>query len=312
MKRRSIRPKVAPLRAKTTAFLLPAEKQSWSQRLKYVLTRLGREFNAEPGMHLANHETVQRTLRGIGPDSTTARPECGVRMVVNISSAHIPAFCSDGYKNAYDLAKAAATKGSPDGAAPRVSARRQRVDQALPLGPGMHYYGDICLVLKSDAVATDTVVLDRNSFDVDRPPAADRVKRQPALAQGGARASILSSWSGRWSSDLAAMTTLRMHAMGATSSRRWTIGHVARALVDDEDYVEVLKQGSFAAGDIQEARLFSADVALEAHIASRVGKALQPRLEDLIWRRRRVLAEVALGEVGIPVRVVTHTGRERG
>ncbi|WP_047243859.1 hypothetical protein [Chromobacterium subtsugae] len=314
---------------KPAPFLQPDEQKSWAQRLKLLLLRIRREIKAPLGLHQANHETVQRTLRGMGPDSDAARPEYGAHMVVNISSAHIPAFCRSGYMNAYDLESEAGMKGGRPPDAPRVSDRRRRVDQALPLGSGvaakdvyfgaveltgagMHFYGDICLVLNAEAVDVNTVVLDRNSFDVDRSPAVDRIGQQLPGAQAAARASLLSSWSGRWGDDLATMTTVRMHAIGVPAARRWTTGHVARVLVDDEDYLEVLKHGRFGAADIQEARLFAEDVAHEAHITSRLGKIPTPRFEELIWRRRRMKAEVTLRGAGIPVRVVTHAGRGKG
>ena len=325
MKRQRSKRKIA---AKPAPFLQPAELRSWTQRLKLLLTQIARESRAPAGLHQANHETVQRTLRGMGPDSRTQRPECGIHMVVNIPAVHVPEFCSLGYKNVYELEAQAKAKGIPTSTAPRVSDRRRLVDTALHAGPGvepsnlyfgaielagagMHFYGDICLVLKAQALAPDTVVLDRNSFDVDRPPISDRINRLSPDARGAARASLLSSWAGRWKDDLAVMATLRLHALGAPVARRWTTGHVGRVMVDDEDYLEVLKLGRFGAADIQEARLFAGDVALEARITSRLGKAPAPRFEELVWRQRRVQAEVALRKAGIPVRVVTHTGRER-
>ncbi len=321
MKPRKTKRQAAP--HKPRPFLLAHERQSWTERLRRLLLLLARTFKAEPGVHLANHDTVRRALLGMGPDSSSARPEAAACMAVNLSSAHVPSFCDDGYKNTYDLQ---ATR-APD--VRRISDRRLRVDQALPLGPGgspsqvyfgavelagagMRYYGDICLVLKPAAVPADTVVLERNSFDVDRLPVLDRIRSlHGESAQHNARAQLLSSWSGRWVRDLPAMATIRMHMSGQTTARRWTTGHVAQAIVSDEDYLEVLKQGTFRAQDIQEARLFVADAALDAYIDSRTGSASPPRFEELIWHRRRLHAEIALRKAGIPVRVVTHVGRMR-
>lgn len=305
-----------------SAFLLPAEKASWPQRLKVVVSQMLIHYKASPGIPLANLEMVRRAVDGIGPDSPNAKAEAGARMVANMSSAHVPAFCRDGYKNAYDLGRLSSSQSNESD---RGKSQRKRVDNALPLPPGatpdqvyfgaveltgagMRFYGDICLVLKSGAVAKDTVVLDRNSFDVDRPPAIGRVLRHPDPEL--ARKNLLKSWAGRWDTDLASMATIRMHNSEASVSRRWTTGHIARGLVDDEDYLEVLKQGSFGAEEIQEARLFANDVAMEARIASRIGTIQTPRLEELIWRRRRVAAEAALRDAGIQVRVVTHSGRD--
>jgi hypothetical protein len=321
MKSRRMRQSQALARTNPDGFLLAAEKQPWAERLRRLLNLIARRFKGEPGVHHANHDTVRRALLGMGPDNAYRHHDAGARMAVNLSSANVPEFCRHGYKNTYDL------QASLGAAAPRISERRERVDMALPIelckrrdvyfgavelgGAGMRYYGDICLVLKAEAVAASTVVLDRNSFDVDRAPAVDRIRALPQAQQDGARAALLRSWSGVWARDLAAMTTIRMHSAGATGTRRWTTGHVGRALVDDEDYLEVLKHGSFGVDDIQEARLFAADAALDAYVTSRVLNGPMPRLEALIWRRRRVAAEVALRAAGIPVRVVTHLGRER-
>ncbi|MBC3916342.1 hypothetical protein H8L32_02475 [Undibacterium sp. CY18W] len=320
MKRRNTKKNVMlPKLRRPRDFLLPAEKQSWAERLRRVLLVISRELKGPPGIHQANHDTVRRTLIGMGPDSDKKRNESGARMVVNLSSVNVPDFCRHGYKNVYDRQASQVT------AAPRISQRRQRVDRALPIGPtvepkdiyygavelagaGIRYYGDVCLVLKPEAVPASTVILDRNSFDVDRPPVINRISSQPLNLQERARASLLLSWSGTWERDLAAMTTIRLHSIGATSTRRWTIGQIARTLVDDEDYLEVLKQDSFNVNDIQEARLFSADVALDAYISTRTSNV---RFEALIWRRRRNQAEAALREAGIPVRVVGNHGRER-
>ncbi|MEP6502074.1 MAG: hypothetical protein ABJD97_01995 [Betaproteobacteria bacterium] len=323
MKRRGARKEATVSAQRRPAeFLLPTEKHSWAERLRHVLVLMARQVKGQAGIHQANHDTVRRTLIGLGPDGDHARKECGARMVVNLSSANVADFCRQGYKNAYDLVV------PPWAISTRVSERRDRVDRALPLPPGvspssvyfgalelagagMRYYGDICLVLKPEAVAASTVVLDKNSFDVDRPPAVNRIRAQPAGSQDRLRATLLSSWSGAWGHDLAAMATIRMHEMGAASDRRWTTARIARALVDDEDYLEVLKQGRFGVGDIQEARLFATDVALDAWIASQTGQESPPRHEALIWRRQRIRAEAALRDAGIPVRVVSHLGRER-
>lgn len=323
MKRRGIKKKVTlSTPHKSRDFLLPEERQSWSKRLQLTLLQISRRVKGQPGIQQANHEMVHRILIGMGPDNKIKHQESGARMAVNISSLNVPDFCNNGYRNTYDLQ---AIMGNE---APRISARRELVDCALPMdatvnpndiyfgaveltGAGVRYYGDICLVLKPEAVPASTVILDRNSFEVDRSPSSDRIRSQPESFRDQARKSLLSSWSGRLGADVAAMTTIRLHSSGSTSTRKWTTGHISRGIVDDEDYIEVIKQGSFSVSDIQEARLFSADVALDAYIASRIGEASPPRFEALIWHRRRILSEVALREAGVPIRVVTHLGRER-
>jgi hypothetical protein len=93
--------------------------------------------------------------------------------------------------------------------------------------------------------------------------------------------------------------------------RRWTLGQISRAVRDDEDYIEVLKAGSFSASSLQEARIAAADAAHDALVGSRLARGPMPRIESLIWRNRRSRAERALREAGVPVRVVTTSGRTR-
>jgi hypothetical protein len=294
--------------------------ERWTKKLKDLTTSANTEYAD------ANQKCAERILLGMGPDNLVVDPLSGARMVVNIAAAHVPDFCAASrrhdpkpYLNTYDLAK----PGAP------VSAKRQLVDDALPLpddadpediyfgavelnGCGIRFYGDITLVLRRDAIDPETVILDRNSYDVTRAPASNDIADVPEDQQAQKRKSVLASWSGEWAQHLGTMATIKvMQAIGSTD-RRWTTGQISQSLCSDEDYIEVLKQGSFGASDLQEARVSAADAAHDALIASRMLRQPLPRLESMIWRTRRRRAEAALRAEGVPVRIVTTEGRVRG
>lgn len=304
------------------------EARTWAERLDELMAAATRMGFAHTDYDSANRECVEHTLRGVGPDSPDRDPDlaAGARVVVNIPAAHVPDFCAASlrkdpkpYLNTYDLAP-------PD---PPMSGKRQQVDAALPLpagqtpkdtyfgavelnGCGVRFYGDITLVLRPAVIEATTVILDRNSYDVIRAPASQRIGARPDHEQAQARQEVLASWSGEWRRDLATMATVMlMRALGSTQ-RRWTTGQISQSLCKDEDYIEVLKKGSFGAGDLQEARVSAADAAHDALVASRMARLPLPRLESMIWRHRRRRAEAALRAAGVPVRIVTTEGRVRG
>jgi len=314
--------KTAAKSAPTPSGGLPAPEQRWVDRLASMLTAIG-NINSEHGRYAdANRDSVARAIEGRDPFSTTVSGSVGARMVVNISSAHVPGFCAaslgsaKAYKNCYDLAP---VKGW------QVSKLRAAVDAALPVsdpkatyfaaaelnGCGIRFYGDMCFVLRPMSTAAKTKVLDRNSFEVLRDPVASqlRVRRAPIEK---AREDELLSWSGTWGADLGAIVGIR--ALNALSScdRRWTIGQVSSSICEDEDYIEVLMPQSFSAKDLQEVRVPADEAAQDAWIGGRLGRGPTPNLESLIWRQRRRNAERALSAAGVPVRIVTTSGRTRG
>src|ERR1700688_4208651 len=115
----------------------------------------------------ANVEATRDTVAGRGPDEAKIDPEAGARMVVNLSSEHVPAFCEASrkrekkpFKNGYDLHKYH-IGGPPSG---EKLKNREIVDRALPFndndsaedvyfgavelnGAGIRFYGDACPVL---------------------------------------------------------------------------------------------------------------------------------------------------------------------
>lgn len=315
-------------RKASAPLLYPSEQRSWAKKLAYTLSEMAKQAKNAAGVPKANADTVARTLRGMGPDSPKVNSACGARMAVNMSSVHIPGFCSDGYKNTYDLANEAKDKGLKGSEAIRVSQRRKLVDEALKectgvepqqlyfgavelTGAGIPFYGDICLILKPAAVSAETSILDRNSFDVDRSPCMERIGRLPVGEQGLARAKLLKSWAGAWGRNLAEMVTVRMHTMGFASGRRWTTGQVCRSIIDDEDYIEIAKVGGFNVHEIQEARLFAADVAIQAHISVCQQTGPTPSFTEMVWLHKRLNAQNALQNAGVKIRIVTRVGREK-
>jgi hypothetical protein len=266
----------------------------------------------------ANIDAIRAALGGFGPDAALGTaPGMGARMVVNISASHVPAVCSASragearpYKNGYDLGSYRVGDASPD----RALKLREIVDAALPLPPGkspadiyfgamelngtgVHFYGDVCLVLKD--VSPETPVLDRNSYDLVRAPLRDMIEdKQRRKMWAYRRAEVAKRISGQWgrSHDLIGAIKI-LRALGV-HERRVTTGQISDALRDDEDYVEILRVQPFGTGDLSEARLTAADVAYDASIDDRRRTGVLPQLEALLWRDRRRIAERELLSTG--------------
>lgn len=287
-------------------------KTDWAATLAARMTRLDGDPVMPAGMAAANSDMVARVVAGMGPDSSRVSPESGARAVANMASDHAPAFCNPtgpkAYLNAHDLPHLRT-----------VSATRERVDAALPLpagygaqdiyflaieinGTGVRFYGDLCLVLKPQATDKETRILNGNSYDLVRLPISLRTARDDGL-----RAEADRIW-GVWEDDLAAMAALKVFA-ARRSERRFTTGQVSDAILDDEDYLEVLRLGSFDARDLQEVRISAASAAAESDVAERMRHGPTPSAASLLWRQRRRDAVAAFDAAGVPVRVVSHSGR---
>jgi hypothetical protein len=89
------------------------------------------------------------------------------------------------------------------------------------------------------------------------------------------------------------------------------VGQISNAVLNDEDYVEVLRSRSFTVNDIAEVRTSATDAARESAIADRALHGPVPGALELLWRRRRLEAEQAMMDEGLTVRVVTASGRIR-
>ena len=314
------------------AFTILPVTASWAKRVGRLQASLARGHGTELSYLLANCDAVYRTVDGRGSDSDAAHPSAGARITFNMPSVHVPGFCAatmagktNAYKNCYDIAHEATASSIKT----QISERRKLVDNALPLpidasvsttyfgavdvnGTGVRFYGDVCLVLKRDE-ATACVVLDRNSYDLVRSPVKEVIAQVPDKAQHEARQTIARSWSGSWHGDLQYIVAMKSLAILSLNKRRWTAGQISHAVCSDEDYIEVLKCGSFNARDLQEARLDANDVGEDALTASRMrSRSPVPRLESMLLARRRARAEIALRFLRVPVRIVGTHGRTKG
>lgn len=266
-------------------------------------------------MASANAEMIRRVVSGKGPDQSVADPGSGARTVMNIAAVHVPSVCNATYKNTYDLQRIGG-KGP--------SKIRDEVDNALRYahgkakedvyfgavevnGSGVRFYGDFCFVLKSEAVDADTVVLSSNSYDLAREPCTPA--GQPLNQQY--MTDHLKKMTGKLSADLPNMAVAKTMETRSIADRRLTTGQVSDAILEDEDYMEVLKIGSFGAGGLQEARVSAADSALELQIGERSLLGPTPSLAELHWRKHRRAAVGALRKKQVSVRVITTSGRVR-
>jgi hypothetical protein len=291
----------------------PYQRGSWQRKLGKAISSRAMREGVSPALIRANSVAVHKLINASATASSTSPRSMGAYMVVNMSSAYIAAFCSGRYLNCYD--RNAQSKS------------REKVDRALPLPPGctpetayfgaleltgtgVRYYGDICLVLKGKVVADDTLVLERNSYDLLRSPFKERVAS--AKCADSERKNVAFSWGGSWQQHLGTITAIRAISRMSSGDRLWTLGQIAQVLCDDEDYIEVIKKDSFRAGDLLEARTSAADVAHEAQINDRLARGPLPTIEALVWAAQRRDAELALRGAGVTLRVVTTSGRMRG
>jgi hypothetical protein len=293
----------------------------WEQRLTERCDDLAPQGSDLRSFVDANVEAIHEAL-------TTGGGK-GARMVVNLSAANVPKFCEAAlkkdpkpYKNCYDLEQH------------RVGEQHRRVlvDESLPVnasyehvyfgaadlnGIGVRFYGDFCFVLNESEVRSNTVILDRNSYDLDREPLRSKIEAAGRRdEQDNERRRVAKDeLSGTWAADLKFIVGLKMLDRFARRLRRLTTGEISDGVLDDEDYVEVLwtnritPQRSFGPRQLAEARISPADVALEGRIDARARAGPVCDIAELVWRDGRRDAEAALREVGVPIRVVTTAGR---
>jgi hypothetical protein len=272
------------------------------------------------GYRRANADIVTRAVDGIGIDSGRVREADGVRVVYNVSSAHLPKILASGYENCYHRA-GQRTIGTPQ----PVSRRRLDVDMAIAAaispparhedihygavelnGVGMRYYGDVCIVLKSAEFCADTVVLSHNSYDLTRSPMRD------IIATGSETVETLVKSIVGTRRDVASMLVCKIISDRSAEERLLTVGRISASLLEDEDYFEVVRLSPFTAKDIEEIRVSAAEATLELHIGDLQRQGLTPTLAELIWRHRREQARKAAAAQDIPYRIVTTDGRVRG
>ncbi len=294
----------------------------WRGRLKAI--KNAERTPIEQAFVAANVTAIRDVVFGTNDPNNVDPLAASARMVVNISSAHIPEFCrlskagaSNPYKNYYDLGKHQRIGDEP--LRPRVA-----VDVALPVlnpkniyfcavelgGAGVRFYGDYCFVLKPRHEDAGTKILERNSYDLIREPIAQYIERTgEASTVNERRKSVAEAWSGSWRTDLPDMVALKVLSEAPLVPERLTQGRITSLVLDDERYIEVLREGSFGAEQLEEARTASSDTAIESHIVALSREGQSPRLDMLIWARRRSRARLELDAAGVQTRIVAQAGR---
>jgi hypothetical protein len=309
---------------------------NWQKCCDALISRLAPKAG-QKAYRNSDAEMIRRTTRGQGPDSGKAKPEAGVRVVYNIPAVHVPAFVAAGalseknppFKNRYDLGKGgnqAVRLGQPPPAGIDV---REWVDAAVATlagkrngsslyygaaelnGAGMRYYGDICLVLKPTEIDGDTLVLFRNSFDLARAPIADRIRSKSPDRWAPSTIKEARELEGRWEPDLASMAVCKALDGGRWGERRITTAAISDGLLNDEDYLEVVRTSSFGWNELEEARVAAADAGSEGRIADRIKQGPTPTQTELLWRHHRRYADDALTQKGVRTRIVVTAGRAR-
>ena len=309
----------------------------WQELCDELIDRLASGGDRQKAYRNADAEMIRRTTRGQGPDSDSAKPEAGVRVVYNIPAVHVPALVAAGalskknrpFKNRYDLGKGGGQIVRLGEAPPKDIDVRGWVDAAVGAlagkrdgsnlyygaaelnGAGMRYYGDICLVLKPAVIDSDTLVLYRNSFDLARAPIADRIKSKPETSWAKCTINEAREFEDRWEADLASMVACKALDGGRWGERRITTGAISDGLLNDEDYLEVVRTCSFGWQELEEARVAAADAGAEGRIADRLKQGPSPTQTELLWRHRRRYADQALKEKGVRTRIVVTAGRAR-
>lgn len=295
--------------------------QSWKDELKHFFSGAEPDPRSAIDMKQANGELIRKVMLGFGPDAARPDARTGQRLVFNVSSAHVPAVMLRGYFNTYDLKTIVGTRGP--------SRLRMQIDGAIAalgtgIGPkdiyfgavelngtGIRYFGDFCVVLTPDD--RSELMLITNSYDVHRDPTRSSVfLAHDPIRTSDNRVATLRNWAGNWPQDAPDMVVLKLAALISSTRRRLTTGTIAANVLADEDYIEVARNGSFKAPDIEEIRLSPADAAADARIGDRSLSGPTPSLAEALWRKRRRGAELASAQARITTRVVVTSGRDRG
>jgi hypothetical protein len=283
----------------------------------------------------ADAELVSSVMNGFGPDSNKKVPQSGMRVVCNISSAHIAAVLTGEsrkdpkpYKNRYDLASPSKDPRALGALVPTPQSLREKIDSvianlaftndgrefyyaAIELnGTGIRYFGDLCMVLKPEETDANTLVLFKNSYDLSRSPIREKVFVNGSIdiAKAIDKAKELQ---GVWPDDVIEMAACKILDGASPTERRITSGTVSAGVLLDEDYLEVIRRKSFGASSLEEIRLSAQDVAVEGRIADRLRSGPAPSFAELQWRHRRHRAERIGAKVSVPTRVVATAGRTR-
>lgn len=311
-----------------------SDNNTWQDRTEELLSEI--HDKDVKSYRAADAELVTRAMAGFGPDANTSRaPQSGMRVVCNISSAHVSAVLTGEsrgdpkpYKNRYDLASSGKDPQTLGAVVPTPKSLREQIDSVIAKlasttdgkdfyyaaielnGTGIRYFGDLCMVLKPEETDANTLVLFKNSYDLSRSPLREEVFENGSLniTKAIAKAKELQ---GVWPDDVIYMAACKILDGANPTERRITTGTVSAGVLFDEDYLEVIRLRSFGASSLEEIRLSAQDVAVEGRVADRLRSGPTPSYAELQWRHRRRGAERISVQVGVPTRVVTTTGRTR-
>jgi hypothetical protein len=298
--------------------------------------RLGGANADREAYRRADADMIRGTTQGYGPDSKEPKAKAGVRVVYNLSAAHVPALVDAGeatannrpFKNAHDIAKQQATQPGRMGGPAPMSKLRERVEAVLgyvtsPVstsdfyygavelnGSGMRYYGDICLVLKPEQIRPSTLVLYQNSYDLSRSPIVERILPSQSGWQSRAVDEV-EELKGQWATDLPDMVVVKVLDGARPNERRLTTGTISDGLLSDEDFIEIIRTESFGWPDLEEARISAADAGADGQIADRLARGPTPTQTELLWRHRRRHADRVLAKKSIRTRIIISSGRVR-
>jgi hypothetical protein len=272
-------------------------RASWRRRLTAWLDREERKF---PNSFLeANVEVITRTIEDA---------ETGLRMVVNIPADALLSLLDEGrYRNAYDRPRVGGVEREP-------SETRRKVDTLLGFGAdarhyyfgavalggtGVRFYGEYCMVLRSEAVPPSTRVFDRNCYDLVQPP----------LEQVADTRRLVECLRGTWSRNLLDMLVLKCVPALRSTQRLLTAGTVSEAILRDEDFVEVHRRDTFGPGELEEVRQSPEESMLAAQIETRRRQGSPPSPAEFLWSSRRNLVDRRLMEHSVKTRTVTTSAR---
>lgn len=233
--------------------------------------------------------------------------DSGVRMVVNITGEALRSFLSDKkYLNVYDLPVVAGERREPSQLRRKVDARLDFDDPkdiyfgaAALGGAGIRFYGDYCLVLRRNAVPTETRILDRNSYDLED---------EPLVSQPDGK-KIVKCLRGTWKADLLDLIKLKVLPRLAQRNALVTAGTVSDLILHDEEFIEIQLKGTFSPDDIEEVREFPEDQVLEGQITDRYRYGDLPTPDQILWNSRRQAVRIALQKSHLPSRLVVSSGR---
>ncbi|WP_460082870.1 hypothetical protein [Roseibium sp. LAB1] len=177
---------------------------------------------------------------------------------------------------------------------------------------GIAYFGDVCLVLKSDKVPGGLLSLLRNSYDLTVAPVFAQIYVNGNRSKTEDNAvRVMTEWAGTWPDETGDLVVVKILQYAPPSERRLTTGLISTGVLQDEDFIEVVYEKSFTPKEVREIRLSPMDVAREAQIADRTMRGPSPSAADMLWRYRRRQVERDAKRVGLTCRVVTHSGRSR-